>query len=369
MKDPPLFDDVIWIQAARARDLRAFTHDDAPSVVPGFATLREALGAEVPLDEATSKHWLHGRVREREILLRRFGATTGCSVDVAIDPPLRLGLRMEPLGQQVTLGPPSLADLFSVRSHDGRLAAALFESSDEGRALAAKLRSLQLAFPPAYPRVTDSLLSIDSSSTPQGAQDFLATLDLALDMVTQLEAARAALARAPWEQALERNFKKVAQRLGASLDSVRMALEGELDGVPVEAAAPMVDQAIHTLVRARLDPPLGLGLRVDRERSFAALRSLVGRGDIRTGDAAFDAAFQVTGSPEGGVIAALGEKIRAGLLAARAEGAEAVVTDEEVELTFPREMKSAEELDAVIGAAVAIARVFRPVTVTGSPYR
>jgi hypothetical protein len=368
MKDPLLFDDAIWIQAARARDLRAFAHGDPPRRALDFAALLGCLGEELPLDEASSEHWLHGRVRDREVLLRRFGATTGCIVDVALDPPLRLGLRMDALGQQVTLGPPTLGDLFSIRCRDGRQSGPLFESTDEGRALAARLRSLQLAFPPAYPWVTDTMLAIESSATPQGAHDFLATLDLALDLAALLEKARADLERAPWEQTLERTFKKVARRVGGSLDTTRLALQGEIDGVPVEAAAPIVEQAIHTRIVARLDPPLGIDLRIGKEQRFASLRALVGKGDIHTGDAAFDAAFHVTGS-DAEAVSALGEKARAGLLALRAAGAEIVVSDEAITLAFAREMKDAEELDARISEAAAVARALRARGSTGSPYR
>ncbi|MFO0760370.1 MAG: hypothetical protein U0359_28065 [Byssovorax sp.] len=366
MNEPPLFDDVIWTEAARARGLSAHVPTGGVYLIPlDFAAIEAHLGDEVPLAEARSEHWLAGRAGDRKVLLRRAGSTAGCMVDVAFDPPLRLGLRMHSVGPPVTLGPPTVRDAFSIKIHDGRQIDALFAATEEGRALAAELVGMPLSFV----RISDSLFGLSLITAPQGARSFLDLLDRALDLAAKIEAARAAMPAAPWEQALARVFRKAGRRIGADLDPTRMTLSGELDGVPVSASAPMVEQAIATRVEARLDPPLGLGLSIGPEGAFPRLRALMGLGDIQTGNAAFDRVFHVRGAPKEAVLLALGEQAQKALLTAHADEASVVVTDEKVEIVYPREMKEPEELDRALIEAVSIARGLRATRTSGSPYR
>jgi hypothetical protein len=365
MQEPPLFDDLIWVETAKKRDLHAFTHRIFLGEVWDFSDLRRCLQFEVPLAEADSSNWLHGHVRGRELILRRHGHTTGAAIEVALDPPLRLALRMRSSGQPGTIGAPTLSDMFSIQSLDGRLAKALFEATEEGRALAARL----LARPLLFPHFADGVLGISMFAMPEGSAHFLEHIDLALDLADELQAARRALPPSAAEQALERSFKTVAKRLAGSFDPVRVELSAEVDGVPVEAAAPVREQSLHTVVRARLDPPLGLGLRVGKEQRLATLRALIGRGDITTGDRPFDAAFHIAGAPKESVVAALSEVARRGLLDARARGAESLIDDDRVELDYARAPRSADDLLERLGEVAAIARALRAQPSARSPYR
>lgn len=115
-----------------------------------------------------------------------------------------------------------------------------------------------------------------------------------------------------------------AHPLSAGGDTPDSALWVRWRSHPVERSFALAgDGEVETpgyRVAARFHRPLGVGLRVEPAGLSDRLKDLVGLGDLRLGDAAFDAAWRVRATSEDGARAMLGDVARAKLQRLRALG-------------------------------------------------
>ena len=354
MSREPDFASDLWASAARQLGLTAHEHD-AQSWFEGtvpFATLRSSVAGEVPLADAGTQHWLHGRYEGHELILRWYAG--GVSVTLALDPPLRLGVK--PAAQGLTGYDPALVralfDTPSGREFSALRPANVVDAMGGGRYDAGFTDDFMEGF---VPNVNSSGIVTEG-------------VDRTVALTALLLAARRETPKAAWERELEHAFTVAATELGVALDLPRMTLTGTIERVSVRAEVAIDAKGLHTVVTATIDPPLGLELRVARERPLATLYALIGAGDITTGDAEFDRLFFVDGKPTDAVRAALGADVRKHLVELHAQGAAVEVSDDKVELTAAYEPGDTEGVARRLAAASAIVRGLRGAP-AAAPYR
>ncbi|MDB4932241.1 MAG: uncharacterized protein JWM10_4725 [Myxococcaceae bacterium] len=159
-------------------------------------------------------------------------------------------------------------------------------------------------------------------------------------------------------------FRRVGAQLGLALSpadpapfDTRFALDGLVDGVRVHVAQ-WIAQSVHVDFAAFLDPPADLRLSVRPAGLASRLGELLGRHDIPTGDAAFDAALDVHADEPARAQALLTPPVRAALLAWARSGARFELTDEGVSLyVIPGTYSTLDVADIVanVRAAAALA--------------
>lgn len=159
-------------------------------------------------------------------------------------------------------------------------------------------------------------------------------------------------------------FRRVGAQLGLALSpaepapyDTRFALDGLVDGVRVHLQQWM-GQFVHVDFAAFLDPPADLRLSVRPAGVASRLGELLGRHDIRTGDADFDAALDVHADEPARAQALLTAPVRAALLAWAGSNARFELTDEGVSLYVVPGAYSTLDVDDIVAnvrAAAALA--------------
>lgn len=273
-----------WAETAAALGLATHLPAGAYEARATFKSLKRRLGAPAPRPSLWS--WMIGRRAGREVLVcaqtHDVETRIATSIVARIDPPLFLGL-----------------DLW--RMPTGRFEGASWAPGRTAELLARA--PTPIAALAGLPSAMGAIAIMDSTVTVHAprvvaARDELAfVLDAAANAASGLSSARRVLPKSEGERAQEAAWQAFASEQGLSFDPDRVELSGPLSGGKIRIALEAEPAHAITTVDLELPGSLGLGLSITKQRGPSLLNSLLGVADLPTGDAYFDEAFVVRGSP------------------------------------------------------------------------
>ncbi len=319
------YDDAIWGEAGKLLGFEARSRGKAPWLADDFEALTADLGPPMRLVDATVEDWLVGERGGHPIVMRHAHGWTGSLVvTVGLRAPLFMGLRTSPLGRSRGERSPIRA-MYRHAGIDPARVRALFEGPGRARALSDALSDMDVF---SYAELSDTFAQLSRGGLPDGATFHVRAVEQAIDLAEKLDAARRALPFVDWELALPARWSEVAAHEGMAFDPARLVLEGPFSQLDARARVLTPERALHTEVEVRLPAPLGIGLRLFRERTLDKVLSLFTLKDITLGDPAFDGAFVVQGDPPDAVRERLGPEVRKLLLAILERGAAITARDD-----------------------------------------
>jgi len=119
--------------------------------------------------------------------------------------------------------------------------------------------------------------------------------------------------RAEWAEMASRLGLQFYPHAGwaASIGEIQGVFQGRYIKVFTESRGAGKSRTTYTCVHTWMQPPLGLGLRLEREGLLSLLGKAFGGQDLKTGDAAFDGPFVVKAQDTDGVLRLLDADLRA----------------------------------------------------------
>jgi hypothetical protein len=200
---------------------------------------------------------------------------------------------------------------------------------------------------------------------PEGAAWHVATIERTLELAALVRAARATLPPPVWEAAVETRWSAFASA-EMSFDADRLVLEGSYARLDARVWLVIGEEITETHATLGLGRALGAELRVFPQTARSKLKSFFGRGDIRTGEAAFDEALIVNGASTDQVRALLSDDARRLLLELVRRGGAIDLDDERLSVVVCEPVVDPVPLlESMLAAARALTRT----DVTRSPYR
>lgn len=271
-----------WIEAAAALGLGLYLPAASYDPRATFKTSKRLLGAPAPRPTVWS--WMFGRRRSHEVLVCAYSpdpeaATTVTSIVARIDPPLLLGLDVW-----------RAAGRFDGRSWAPERTSALLARAPSSLAALAGVAASTVT-------IMDSTVTVTLPHLAADAREIGAVLDVACAAAAALSEARRALPKTEGERAQEAAWQAFASEEGLAFDADRLELAGTVAGSKTRIALEGEPLAAVTTVHADYPARLGLGLSITKQRGPSILNSLLGVVDLPTGDAWFDEAFVVRGTP------------------------------------------------------------------------
>ena len=215
-----------WPSLTRRLGLRAYEHGPVPEE-DSFASLWSALGAAVPTEGATPRHWLAGEHLGRRVILRASASWVAHVVEV--EPPLWLGLL-------ATAGAASAAPVLD--GFPEEWLARLTRERPEARAVTDALRDVR---EPWDATLVDSFVQVGlGTGFPVPEERWREGLDRASALASALERLRGAMPLAPWRSATLRECEELAGSFGLELDAPRLTLSGRTAGLEVASGVVLV---------------------------------------------------------------------------------------------------------------------------------
>ncbi|MBW2462620.1 MAG: hypothetical protein JRH11_13305 [Deltaproteobacteria bacterium] len=257
-------------------------------------------------------------------------------VEATIDPPLRLGARInaqgwlgaafsELVGKDISVGDPSFDRDFSVGA---------IEEDEIARFLNPEFRRDLSGIRARYPSlwVTDDEVLLKFSGWVTDAHRLGLALDAAVGLSSGALAARRAMGPTARERAVIDSWSRVAMESGWAFDREQLALTGAVDRASFQVVPVLNRSGWSTRFRVSFDRPLGVDLQLRKQGAFSAVGRFFGVQDIVIGDPRFDDSFTVKGSNPDGVRRVLDdEALRGQLLTLLAAAKSFEVGDNHVE--------------------------------------
>ena len=157
-------------------------------------------------------------------------------------------------------------------------------------------------------------------------------------------------------------WRQVAAELGLEISTksamARPVMRGNFNGLPVaiDTYTQRSGNSNTTYTRYRVNyPPLGLGLRMQREGGFSFIGKLFGIEDVQVGDPLFDGAFKISTSDRPRFSAFLTPSVRSSLLRLMASYPSAVITDNSIQVVKAKFEGDADVLTSTTQRLVATA--------------
>ncbi|MDX2344188.1 MAG: hypothetical protein QNL12_10915 [Acidimicrobiia bacterium] len=175
----------------------------------------------------------------------------------------------------------------------------------------------------------------------------------------------AAIAYLAWKshQKTVETWRRVASELGLQVQVksglAKPTISGRLNGLPVtiDTYAQRSGNNNTTYTRYRVGyPPLGFGLKMQREGGFSFFGKLFGIEDVEVGDPVFDGAFKIKTSDQAKLVAFLTPSVRSSLLRLMASYPSAVLTDSDIKVVKAKFENNADVLASTTQRLVATAQ-------------
>jgi hypothetical protein len=158
-------------------------------------------------------------------------------------------------------------------------------------------------------------------------------------------------------------WRRVASELGLDISAksaiARPVIRGNFNGLPVtiDTYTQRSGNSSTTYTRYRVNyPPLGLGLKMQREGGFSFIGKLFGIEDVQVGDPVFDGAFKIKTSDQPRLSAFLTPSVRSSLLRLMASYPSAIISDNSVQVVKAKFENSADVLTSTTQRLVATAQ-------------
>lgn len=232
----------------------------------------------------TPWHWMLGRRdvergRPVEVVLAPWTDRHACAVVARIDPPLFLGLS-------------------AIRSSTDRWFEHTGWDPNRVKRVMDEMRAPMSAFGALSPtaRVMDSTVAVDFFVTAP-AEDLVRFIDECTTLAVKLSTVRSTLPRTAGELEQEATWRAFAETMGFSFDGDRMDIVGTVAGAKLRITLEAEAFGVSTTVVVDFPGSAGLSLSITRQKGPALVNALTGVVDLPTGDAAFDDAFIVSGTP------------------------------------------------------------------------
>ncbi|MFO0613286.1 MAG: hypothetical protein U0414_11885 [Polyangiaceae bacterium] len=271
------YDDVIWASASTSLGLAMFDAD----------------GKLVPPREGDRSHAMRGRLGDLDALVRvpRARGADRCVVEISFPMNLLLGLRWRYGGELTDLTPPILLH-FTVDGADRERARRLATKT----AASAKIEDAIRALGFVHAEITDTSVRISRFGSPEGPGFYVDCVRAAERGAHWVMEGRKEIGDSPWEREVREELDNAAAAFGVDVDPARLSLRGSIGGATLALdlrATPSRYEVDLTLL-GRGSSELAIETRASRKGH--TLHDLFHRHS--TGDAAFDRAFAVDGTPQ-----------------------------------------------------------------------
>ncbi len=306
-----------WATLASALGLTPFAPTAGYTRGMCFPQVRRTMGTPHP-PEPSYAHRLGGMWKGVPVVVLTYdqgsgsNQTTYTGVLAEVDPPVFMGLSVEPHGpldglfgrSDIALGDAAIDDRLSIGGFSATAIRELFRGSEDGRVAVGRL----LHAVPYSPYVTDSVVDLSRAGTLTEPASISERLDVAVGIARALGRRRTSLTFSPEQEAQAREWQTFADSSGFAFDRARMRLTGTATsrvadaltsspGGRVEVTLETEPGRVLTAVSVRFPSAVGFGFTVRRTKMPSFLQGLFGQ-DIRIGVPAFDDLYLVTGAPE-----------------------------------------------------------------------